>query len=620
LNSNCIFALKKLTENPHIAHLIECIDLEIQEQEKRYQFDENSGLKQLKAMGVVLHPLSITRKTFGYADYPEISFRLPYLSDTSNFRDNSAIECFIDGEESVKGVLLRMDGQKGEFRLFAPDFPDWIEDKGVGIKLAPDHFTSETMKKAVKNITAQKEVEMLFECIHGKASFGIKSGANVTIDFQNKTLNESQQLAVKGIVYNDNLAIVHGPPGTGKTTTLIEAIVQSVKLGKRILVTASSNTAVDNVAKGLLDKEIDILRVGNTLKVDDDIFSSTPEGKMQEAKELKEIKKLKIRAEEMRKMSYQYKRSFGKAEREQRNALIKEVKRLRKEIRDIQDYFDEKLFDNAEVILGTPIGLKNALPATSDFDILFIDEAGQMIEPMAWVVIPFAKTWVLAGDPFQLPPTVLSDQAARKGFNISILERSFKNCKNIYFLNTQYRMRKAIADFSSRYFYQNELKTPENQQNVGTHFTFFDTAGTGFDEQSGADGVSLMNQGELDIVNNIIETEKLDTRNLAFISPYNGQVQLAKEQLSSKIRISTIDSFQGQEKEIVILSLVRSNTEATIGFLKDYRRMNVALTRAKEQLFVIGDSSTIGQDPFYALFLEYLDEIGGYRSAWELMG
>ena len=567
-----------------------------------------------------MHPLSITRKTFGYADYPEISFRLPYLSDTSNFRDNSAIECFIDGEESVKGVLLRMDGQKGEFRLFAPDFPDWLEDKGIGIKLAPDHYTSETMKKAVKNIAAEPEVKKLFEDIHGKESFGGNSDVSITIDFQNKTLNESQQSAVKNIVSNDNLAIVHGPPGTGKTTTLIEAIVQSVKLGKRILVTASSNTAVDNVAKGLLNKEINILRVGNTLKVDDDIFYSTPEGKMQEAKELKEIKKLKIRAEEMRKMSYQYKRSFGKAEREQRNALIKEVKRLRKEIRDIQDYFDEKLFDKAEVILGTPIGLKNALPATSEFDVLFIDEAGQMIEPMAWVVIPFAKTWVLAGDPFQLPPTVLSDEARQKGFNISILERSFKNCKNICFLNTQYRMRKAIADFSSRYFYQNELQTPENQQNVGTHITFFDTAGTGFDEKSGSDGVSLMNEGELDIVNKIIDTEKLDTRNVAFISPYNGQVQLAKEQLSNKIRISTIDSFQGQEKEVVILSLVRSNSEAAIGFLKDYRRMNVALTRAKEQLFVIGDSSTIGQDPFYALFLEYMDEIGGYRSAWELMG
>jgi ATP-dependent RNA/DNA helicase IGHMBP2 len=609
-----------VTDHSHIIHLIDCIDLEIKEQEKRYQFDAQSGLKQLKAVGVVLHPISITRKTFGYADYPEILFRLPFLGDTSNFRDNSAIECFIEGEESVKGVLLRMDGQKGEFRLFAPDFPDWIEDKGVGIKLAPDHFTSETMKKAVRNIAIEKEVQTLFENIHGNELFGSDLSSKLKIDFQNKTLNESQQAAVSGILNNDNLVIVHGPPGTGKTTTLIEAIVQLVQQGKRILVTASSNTAVDNVAKGLLDKEVNILRVGNTLKVDDDIFSSTPEGKLQDAKELKEIKKLKIRAEEMRKLSYQYKRSFGKAEREQRNALIKEVKRLRKEIKDIRDYFDERLFDKADVIIGTPIGLKNALPSTAQFDVLVIDESGQMIEPMAWVVFPFAKTWVLAGDPFQLPPTVLSAEATKNGFNISILEQTFKNCRNIYFLNTQYRMRKAIADFSSRYFYQNELQTPENRNNIGTHITFFDTAGTGFDEQSGSDGVSLMNEGELSIVNKIIEDEQIDTRRLAFISPYNGQVQLAKEQLSKKIRISTIDSFQGQEKEVVILSLVRSNSEAIIGFLKDYRRMNVALTRAKEQLFVIGDSSTIGQDPFYAIFLEYMDEIGGYRSAWELLG
>lgn len=609
-----------MTVHPHIAHLVQCIDLEIQEQEKRYQFDEQSGLKQLKSIGVILHPISITRKAFGYADYPEISFRLPFLSDTSNFRDNSAIECFIDGEDPVKGILLRMDGQKGEFRLFAPDFPDWIEDKGVGIKLSPDHFTSDSMKKAVLGISAEVSAQHLFNQIHGNELFGNSLALKNNSNFENKNLNESQKAAVNGILENDNLAIVHGPPGTGKTTTLIESIVQLVKQGKRILVTASSNTAVDNVAKGLLNKEINILRVGNTLKVDDDIFASTPEGKMQEAKELKEIKKLKIRAEEMRKMSYQYKRSFGKAEREQRNALIKEVKRLRKEIRDIQSYFDEKLFDKAEVVIGTPIGLKNALSSTSEFDVLFIDEAGQMIEPMAWVVIPFAKAWVFAGDPFQLPPTVLSDEAMRIGFNVSILEQGFKKCASIYFLNTQYRMRKSIADFSSRYFYNGDLQTPENQNDIGSHLTFFDTAGTGYDERAGNDGVSLMNEGELEITNKIIEAEKLDTRNMAFISPYNGQVQLAKEQLSSKVRVSTIDSFQGQEKEVIILSLVRSNPEAIIGFLKDYRRMNVALTRAKERLFVIGDSSTIGQDPFYAQFLEYVEEIGGYRSAWELLG
>lgn len=604
---------------PHIKYLIDCIDLEIKEQEQRYKLDEQSGLKQLKSAGIILHPISVIRKSFGYADYPEISFKLPFVADSSNFKDNSAIECFIEDEESVKGVLLRMDGQKGDFRLFAPDFPDWIEEKGVGLKLAPDHYSSEVMRTAVKSIYSEPRIKELFENIHGDNSFGNKEIVDEKIEFENKNLNASQQKAVIATIQNEYLSIVHGPPGTGKTTTLIESIVQLVKRGKRILVTAPSNAAVDHIAKGLLKGELNVLRVGNNLKVDDDIFSVTPEGKLQEAKELKEIKKLKIRAEEMRKMSYQYKRNFGKSEREQRNALIREVRSLRKEISAIRDYFNEKLFEQSDVILGTPIGLKNFLPENSIFDVLIIDEAGQMIEPMAWIIFPFAKSWVLAGDPFQLPPTVLSDLATQKGFNISILEHCFKNCKDIYFLNTQYRMRKAIADFSSRYFYQGELETFESNFDIGNHVAFYDTAGTGFDEKSGSDGVSLVNEGELSLVSKIINSESIDTRELAFISPYNGQVQLAKENLSNKIRISTIDSFQGQEKSIVILSLVRSNSDATIGFLKDYRRMNVALTRAKEQLFVIGDSSTIGQDPFYSLFLEYMDEIGGYRSAWELM-
>jgi len=318
-------------------------------------------------------------------------------------------------------------------------------------------------------------------------------------------------------------------------------------------------------------------------------------------------------------MSYQYKRNFGRDEREQRGLLLKEVKSIRKEIRDIRNYFDAKLFDQAEVILGTPIGLADFLPKTADFDTLVMDEAGQAIESLAWIVFPFAKTWVLAGDPFQLPPTVLSQSAEKQGLSISILEHSIKHCKDVYFLDTQYRMRKSIADFSSNYFYNSALQTPENQKDIDQHIIYYDTAGTGFDEQSGTDGNSLMNEGELSIVQKIIELEKLDHSSIAFISPYSGQVQLAKELLPAGILTSTIDSFQGQEKEIILLSLVRSNVDAVIGFLKDYRRMNVALTRAKEQLFVIGDSSTIGQDPFYSKFLEYMEHVGGYKSAWELI-
>ncbi len=605
--------------HPHQNQLISLISLEMKEQENRYALDPQVGLKQLKAEGLALHPITVTRKSFGYADYPEISFKLPFTNDVASFRDNTAIECFIEGEEPVKGVLLGMDGQKGEFRLFAPDFPDWIEEKGVGIKLAPDHRTSECMIEAIKQIDKQPIVKSLFQQIHGSEAFGQDLNLSISLDYVNQGLNESQQNAVKAVVQNESIVILHGPPGTGKTTTLIEGIVQLIKQGKRILVTAPSNTAVDNIAKGLLNNQVKLLRVGNSLKVDDVIFPYTPEGKMQEAKEHKEIKKLKIRAEELRRMSYQYKRNFGKEEREQRALLIKEVKSIRKEIRDIRNYFDEKLYEGADVILGTPIGLSDFLPKNALFDTLVMDEAGQAIEALAWVVFPFAQTWVLAGDPYQLPPTVLSNEAGKSGLSISILEHSFAHCKDVFFLNTQYRMRKSIADFSSGYFYQSALITPEDQADVIQHISFFDTAGTGFDEQSGQDGNSLMNEGELQIVQKIIELEDLNYAQVAFISPYSGQVQLAKEVLPKGILISTIDSFQGQEKEIIILSLVRSNTEAIIGFLKDYRRMNVALTRAKERLFVIGDSSTIGQDPFYAQFLEYMEKANGYRSAWELM-
>ena len=605
--------------HPHQLHLLKCISVEMAEQESRYALKGDTGIKQLRALGLLLHPINVTRKTFGYADYPEISFRLPYECDTSNFKDNTAIECFVEGEEVVKGVLLRINGMQGEMRLFAPDFPDWIEDKGVGIKLAPDHFTSKTMKEGVKRISDFSEVKKVFEVIHGNEKFGQNLKLDASVDIKNDKLNDSQVAAVKAVIENDSLVVLHGPPGTGKTTTIIEAIVQLIKAGKRVVVSAPSNTAVDNVAKGLLANDINILRVGNTVKVDDAIFAHTPEGRMLASKEAKDIKKLKIRSEELRKMSYQYKRKFGKAERDQRRLLMNEVKRIRKEIRDMRDYFDEKLFNNSDVVLGTPIGLNNFLSEGTLFDTLVIDESGQSVEPMAWMLFPYAKSWVLAGDPFQLPPTVLSDEAKQLNFNRSILEVTFKNCEDVSFLDTQYRMKKSIADFSSKYFYDSKLKTPEEQSDTDQHVVFYDTAGTGYEEVKGKDGNSLMNEGELDLVQKVIEIESLNLSEIAIISPYSGQVQLAKEQFDSKTRISTIDSFQGQEKEIVILSLVRSNSDAIIGFLKDYRRMNVAMTRAKHKLIVIGDSSTIGIDKFYAQFLEYMDEIEGYRSAWELM-
>ena len=608
--------------HPHIQILLKCIDLEEKEQINRFSLDQGHPLKALKAEGLALHPIIVTRKSFGYAEYPEISFRLAFPAETNLFRDGAAIECFVSGEEPVKGMLINLDGMKGEFRLFAPDFPDWIEDDGVGIKLAPDTRTTTIMKTVLKNLENDKRLFKLFEELHGEAHKEQKLTSVIKTDlqFRDQKLNESQQQAVAAITQNEDIVIVHGPPGTGKTTTLIEGVIQLIKKGEKVLVSAPSNTAVDNIAKGLIQQGAKLLRVGNTSKVDEQIFSHTPEGRLANSKQQKEIKQLRVRAEEFRKMALKYKRSFGKAEREQRNLLFKEVKNIRSEIKKLQAYNEEKLYEEADVILGTPIGLYDAKTDKLQFQTLVVDEAGQCIEPLAWCIFPMAEKVVLAGDHWQLPPTVLSNEASRLGFNRSILEVAIEKLSNVFLLNIQYRMREAIAGFSSNYFYNDLLQTAIHLSNTGTHITFIDTAGSGYEEVRGSDGSSLQNKGELDIVRQLINTESLDPLKTAFISPYAGQVTAAKEALPPGMRISTVDSFQGQEKENIIVSLVRSNDDGDIGFLKDYRRMNVAITRAKERLFVIGDSATIGADPFYNAFLAYTEKFGSYRTVWEFQG
>lgn len=605
----------------HIQKLLTCIELEEAEQLSRFRLEGETSLKTLKSDGLAIHPIRITRKTFGYADYPELSFRIPFPTDYTGFKDGVSIECFCQGEESLKGILLFCDGKQGEFRLFAPDFPDWIEDEGVGIKLSPDFRTTQLMKKALEQVADSVELSKLFERIHGTSKLDDLSNRKnyePILNFFNNGLNESQKNAVAGIVNNEDVLIVHGPPGTGKTTTLIEAIEQLVKKGGKVLVSAPSNTAVDHLASGLIGKNLNFIRVGNNSKVSEQIFPYTAEGKLKDSKQEKEIKKLKIRAEEMRKMALQYKRRFGKEEREQRNLLFKEVKSIRNQIKDYQRFNEQDLFEKAQVVLGTPIGLIDSRLEGMEFDTLFIDEAGQCLEPLAWCIFPMSKKLVLAGDHLQLPPTVLSEKAAKMGFNRSILEVSFRKFPETFLLDTQYRMRRSIAQFSNDYFYEGKLHTTAELADLGEHLFFYDTAGAGCEEEQGKNGNSLMNPGEMDVIVQLIAHHSLDPAKTAVISPYSGQIILASETLPKTIRISTIDSFQGQEMENVIISLVRSNNDGEIGFLKDHRRMNVAMTRAKERLYVIGDSSTLAFDPYFTKLIEHAEKTNAYKSVWEI--
>ncbi len=608
--------------DPRIQQMLRAVALEEQEQQQRYRLDQEHTLKALKAEGLALHPLRITGKTFGYADYPEFRFRLPYPAETRQFRDGAAIECFAPGEEPLRGVLLELEGQAGACRLFAPDFPDWLEDGQAALKLAPDTRTTEIMTKALEGLEADKTTWTRFLQLHGASMAAASAGRTIgeLPLYHNRTLNPSQQAAVKAILSNNGLLVVHGPPGTGKTTTLIEAIRQLAEQGQRILVAAPSNTAVDHLAIGLVGQGLRVLRVGNAGKTDPVLLPHTPEGKMQDSAVKKEIRDLRLRAEEFRRMALKYKRQFGKDEREQRRLLMQEVKSIRQDIKKLRAYEEEKMYRDAQVIAGTPIGLHDAGLKGLGADTLLIDEAGQCPEPLAWVILPLANHIVLAGDPWQLPPTVLSQEAAALGLGVSILESAMHHVPEVHLLDTQYRMRASIAGFSSARFYRSLLRTADHLRDEGVHITFVDTAGTGMEEVEGPEGTSLQNPGELDIVLQLIDSESLDPAHTALISPYAGQVSAAAGKLPSGMRIRTIDSFQGQEDTNIIISLVRSNDSGEIGFLKDYRRMNVALTRAKEKLFIIGDSATIGRDTFYAAMISYVENNGSYRSAWEFMG
>jgi superfamily I DNA and/or RNA helicase len=590
--------------------LLSLLDAEEKEQGMRYREDE----------GLRLKGLHIQRKTIGYLDYPELSFRLPFPAETTVFRDGTAIELRYQGEDPVKGMLLEFDGRQGSFRLYAPDFPDWIEERGLQLVPAPDTRTTGILKDAIRQIPEDRRLSALFRAMHGEPVRSEPPVADASeIRYRNAQLDPSQKAAVALMRDNPSLCIIHGPPGTGKTTTLTEGIIQLLQHGDRVIATAPGNAAVDHLCRSLIASGVRVLRVGNTGKVAPDIFPYTPEGRLSEGGTEKEIKALRIRAEEFRRMAMKYKRNFGREEREQRNLLMKEVKSIRAEIRALQAYHEEKLFRNAQVVAGTPVGLHDAGATKLGCDTLVMDEAGQCMEPFAWMVFPMAKRIVLAGDHWQLPPTVLSQTAAREGLSTSILERAVKSGYPLTLLSVQYRMRRSIADFSSERFYEGKIETPQHLADRDIHVTFIDTAGSGTAEQPGENGGSLRNDAELDIAAKLLSTEIHDPSTVAFISPYAAQVAAAREALPEAIRISTIDSFQGQEMPIVIVSLVRSNDEGIIGFLKDYRRMNVALTRAKESLYVIGDSATIGADPFYRAFLEYTERQGAYRSVWEFM-
>ncbi len=451
------------------------------------------------------------------------------------------------------------------------------------------------------------------------------------------TLNPSQREAIQFALSAEDLAIIHGPPGTGKTTTVVQLIAQIVERDEQVLACAPSNTAVDNLLERLVALGIRAVRLGHPARVSASLRDHSLDALAANHPNMRVVRDLMRQAETMVRKASKYTRA--KPARGVRQQARNEARALRFEARQLEDQAVRHILDRAQVVCATTT-LDDELLGSRHFEWVIIDEACQSTEPGCWVPVLRAQRLVLAGDHCQLPPTVLSAQAAKEGFERSLMQRLVETYGNqtTRRLDVQYRMHEQIMQFSSQQFYDGELHADPSVRHhrlsdlphvrvegaMDDPVTFIDTAGTDWFEEQEPDGESRLNPSEGQVVLRKVDqlmAAGLGPHEIAVIAPYAAQVRwLRQRSPHAQLEIDTVDGFQGREKEAVVISMVRSNREGEIGFLGDRRRMNVALTRARRKLILVGDSATLGAHPFYRDLLEYIESIGAYHSAWEELG
>lgn len=634
----------------HFDNLLEL--LKIEEEEDKNQYNNkilNYSLFERKQQGITWYPIIIRESYYGAGERLIVELERPSDKHIPHqFQIGRMAALFSNSEKgekyAVNGVVSAVRENQLRITLNVDEMPEWAHRGKIGLDLLFDEtsykemrLTINKVKKADGRLGELRDILLGFESATFKL---LKEKANFP------SLNFSQNDAINNILSAEDVAIIHGPPGTGKTTTLIEAIISTLKNEKQVLVTAPSNNAVDLLTQKLAERGVNVLRFGNPARISESLIHHSIDVKVTEHKEFKSIKELKKRASEFRNMASKYKRNFGREERNQRKALYDEAYKILDEANKIEAYIVDDLIEKAQVITCTPVGSVNYLLKERNFNTVFIDEAAQALEPASWIPITRAKKVVFAGDHFQLPPTVKSDEAAKKGLAVTLFERTIKVQKADVMLKVQYRSNEEIMGFSSSYFYKNDLHADPSVKNnaldlnspidlLSKPIEFIDIAGCGFNETYETSETSVENKEEAELLvkhlrhlRDTLETQHLNLSDFSvgIISPYKAQVNILKEKFLedewlsyTNLSVNSVDGFQGQERDIIYISLVRSNADNEIGFLKDYRRMNVALTRAKKKLIIIGDSATLSCDEFYLKFLEFIEKKGAYKSAWEFL-
>ncbi|MDB5030632.1 AAA domain-containing protein [Mucilaginibacter sp.] len=575
-----------------------------------------TGAAQRRALGLSWYPIAIRNTEPARGDYLSVEVeRTTHKELSHQIRFGSSVALFSnhDSADRVNGTVTYIGGDRMKVTLLTEELPDWASGGKLGIDLLFDAYSYDEMRNALK--AAERTDSHLVRVLTGKAS-----PVFVPASYSNNNLNSSQEAAVRNILGAQDLVIVHGPPGTGKTTTLVAAINALIECGEpQLLVVAPSNTAVDLLSKKLSDTGLNVLRIGNPVRVTEQLQKLTLDSRMANHDQVKEVKKLKKMAAEFKNMAHKYKRSFGKAEREQRKALFDEAHRIMRDVAKIEEFVSDDVISKAQVITATLVGADHYTIKKLTFSTVIMDEAGQALEPAAWIPILKAQRIVLAGDHLQLPPTVKSRQS---GLTTTLLEKTAAlHPEAVTLLAEQYRMNTAIMGFSSLKFYHNQLIAhPMVASRLwkadDKPFTFIDTAGAAYEEQ--AEGTSIANPDEAAFIVRHIMAMNYTGVSIAVIAPYKEQVNILKDLLlGASVEVNTVDGFQGQERDVIYISLTRSNNNGVIGFLSDYRRMNVAMTRAKLKLVLVGDSATLAQTSFYAELIAYAESLGGYETVWE---
>ncbi|MEP2025905.1 MAG: AAA domain-containing protein [Reichenbachiella sp.] len=607
-----------------------------------------TSLKERRKKGVCWYPIHLEKTKYDAGERLIVKIsRPPEHTDAHSFQSGKLISLFStsggtdDHEDAINGVVNNVTKTHMHITMNADQLPEWLYHGQLGVQLLFDENAYREMERTLTSLINTKE-ERLSD--FKKILLGDKAARFTNHNtIRDLGMNDSQNAALHQIHNARDVAIIHGPPGTGKTTTVIQAILETLKSEDQVLVCAPSNAAVDLLAEKLSEQNIEVLRIGHPARVTDEILSKTLDAKIANHKDFKELKALRKQSEEYFSMAGKFKRSFGHAEKKQRKALRDEARDLKAQAEHLNYYIVNDIISKSQAIACTLVGANNQMLKGMTFETVFIDEAAQALEPASWIPILKSNRVIFAGDHCQLPPTIKSFEAAKAGLEVTLFEKAIQRNHADTMLQEQYRMHEQIMNFSSRLFYKDQLIANEMVKNWKVFsedqtVEFIDTAGCGYFEEVDPETRSSFNTEEADLLfkhltNYFMSLDAMgmsdELNSVGIISPYKAQVVNMQEQLTtmewdektaSKLAVNTIDSFQGQERDVIYISLVRSNENGEIGFLSDTRRMNVALTRARKKLVVIGDSATIGQHAFYEKFLDYVNEIDAYHSAFEWMG